>query len=133
LVGVDDLNLEVVPGEVFGFLGPNGSGKTTTIRLLLDLSRPSRGVALLFGQSARIPAVRARLGYLPGELALDGRMTGKATLQYLDGLLPVRSDPKTRHELCERLSLSHNDLRRPVREYSRDRAASFWTFERQEL
>ena len=75
-VGLDGLDLEVQPGEVFGFLGPNGSGKTTTIRLLLDLIRPSRGRAKLFGQSTRLPGVRSRVGYLPGDLVLDERLTG---------------------------------------------------------
>ena len=119
VVGIEDLDLEVLPGEVFGFLGPNGSGKTTTIRLLLDLIRPTRGEARLFGVSASEPAVRARVGYLPGELVLDGRMSGEATLRFLDGLLPSRSDPARRAELCERLGLPENDLGRPVREYSR--------------
>jgi ABC-type transporter Mla maintaining outer membrane lipid asymmetry ATPase subunit MlaF len=59
-VGIDDLDLTVERGEVFGFLGPNGSGKTTTIRLLLDFMRPTRGSAALFGVSTRAPAVRAR-------------------------------------------------------------------------
>ncbi len=76
-VGVEGLDLAVERGEVFGFLGPNGSGKTTTIRLLLDLIRPSRGHALLFGMPSGSPSLRARIGYLPGELALDGRMSGQ--------------------------------------------------------
>lgn len=44
-----DVNLDVVAGEIFGFLGPNGSGKTTTIRTLLDFMRPTGGKAFLFG------------------------------------------------------------------------------------
>ena len=66
LWGVD---LEVRPGEIFGFLGPNGSGKTTTIRCLLDLIRPSSGTVRVLGidPQADPVAVRARVGYLPGE------------------------------------------------------------------
>jgi ABC-2 type transport system ATP-binding protein len=119
-VGVEDLDLEVERGEIFGFLGPNGSGKTTTIRLLLDLLRPSRGAAWLFGASVRVPAVRARIGYLPGELALDGRMSGNAMLRFLAALIPGLPDPAHRRgELCDRLGLPPGDLRRRVREYSR--------------
>jgi ABC-2 type transport system ATP-binding protein len=120
-VGIDELDLDVEAGEVFGFLGPNGSGKTTTIRLLLDFMRPSRGSATLFGQSTRDPSVRARIGYLPGELALDGRLSGLANLHFLDALLPAGHRAKSARvrELTERLQLSERDLQRRVREYSR--------------
>jgi ABC-2 type transport system ATP-binding protein len=121
-VGIEDLDLEVLPGEVFGFLGPNGSGKTTTIRLLLDLIRPTRGTAFLFGQSVSYPAVRHRVGYLPGELALDGRMSGTQTLRFLselDGGAGTADLHTRRQELCERLGLTGRDLKRKVREYSR--------------
>src|SRR5438309_10083085 len=49
LVAVNDLHLQVMRGDVFGFLGPNGSGKTTTIRMLLGLIRPTAGRAVIFG------------------------------------------------------------------------------------
>jgi ABC-2 type transport system ATP-binding protein len=121
-VGVDGLNLKIQAGEVFGFLGPNGAGKTTTIRLLLDLIRPTRGEAFLFGLPSRDSSLRSRVGYLPGELSLDGRMTGQATLDFLFSLngLPVTEELRARgRELCERMGLSDGDLGRKVREYSR--------------
>src|SRR5215203_1753924 len=70
--GIVDLDLTVTEGEIFGFLGPNGAGKTTTIRVLLDLIRPTRGHARIFGKDvqAESVAVKALIGYLPGELAL---------------------------------------------------------------
>ncbi|MGD2068939.1 MAG: ABC transporter ATP-binding protein [Gemmatimonadota bacterium] len=120
-VGVEALDLTVEPGEVFGFLGPNGAGKTTTIRLLLDLIRPDRGIARLFGVPSSEPSIRSRVGYLPGELELDGRMTGTATLRFLaalDGVPSARSAPR-RADLCRRLGLSTRDLARRVRGYSR--------------
>ncbi len=55
LVAVNDLHLEVMRGDVFGFLGPNGSGKTTTIRMLLGLIRPTAGRVVVFGMDTRIP------------------------------------------------------------------------------
>ncbi len=121
-VGVEALDLEIRAGEVFGFLGPNGAGKTTTIRLLLDLIRPTRGNASLFGLPSRNPRVRARVGHLPGELSLDGRMTGQQTLRFLSALGggPADTTSRDRHGvLAERLGLAQRDLRRKVREYSR--------------
>ena len=88
------VNLEVRRGEVFGFLGPNGSGKTTTIRCLLDLIRPDGGVVRVLGldPQAEPLAVRARLGYLPGELRLDDNLTADAALRFFNRLRGGRAD-----------------------------------------
>jgi ABC-2 type transport system ATP-binding protein len=85
---LDDLRFDVQAGEVFGYLGPNGAGKTTTIRLLLDLIRPTRGNASIFGLDTRRDSVevRRRLGNLPGDLALWEQMTGWELVDYLGGL-----------------------------------------------
>ena len=86
--GIDEVDLAVEQGEVFGFLGPNGAGKTTTIRLLLDLIRPTRGRARVFGLDTTRDAVaiHRRIGYLPGEFALYDRLTGGQTLDYFANL-----------------------------------------------
>jgi ABC-2 type transport system ATP-binding protein len=121
-VGLEGLDLAVERGEVFGFLGPNGAGKTTTIRLLLDLIRPTRGDARLFSRPTGDPEVRSRIGYLPGDLVLDGRLTGVESLRFLAALDPRgRSRPLARRgeEVAERLGLTGKDLDRRVREYSR--------------
>jgi ABC-2 type transport system ATP-binding protein len=111
--GVEDLNLSVREGEVFGYLGPNGAGKTTTIRLLLDLIRPTRGTARLFGQEVRGHAaeLKARLGNLPGELSLWDNLTGRELLTFL-GSLRGGLDWRWVEELAQRLQL---DLSRRVR------------------
>ena len=62
---VDDVSLEVRPGEVLGLLGPNGAGKTTVIKMLLGLVRPGAGEAMLLGRPATDLAARVRVGYLP--------------------------------------------------------------------
>ena len=87
-LGIEDVNLEVKRGEVFGYLGPNGSGKTTTIRVLLDFIRPTRGSAMVFDLDARQSSVEIhrRVGYLNGELALWENMTGEDLLKYLGNL-----------------------------------------------
>ena len=68
-VGVQDLDLEVRPGEIFGYLGPNGAGKTTTIRVLVDLIRPTSGTATVLGKDAQAESVEVRrsVGYIAGE------------------------------------------------------------------
>ena len=72
-----ELDLEVERGEVFGYLGPNGAGKTTTIRLLLDFIRPTNGRVEVLGATGADPAVRRRIGYLPGRAPDRPRWTAK--------------------------------------------------------
>ncbi len=115
--GIVDVDLEVQPGEVFGFLGPNGAGKTTTIRVLLDLIRPTSGKAFVFGieSSADPSAIHKRIGYLPGEFALYDRLTGGQTLEYF-GNLRGGVDRAYQAQLIERFEL---DPSRRFREYSK--------------
>jgi ABC-2 type transport system ATP-binding protein len=114
--GIQDLDLSVREGEVFGYLGPNGAGKTTTIRLLLDLIRPTRGTARLFGQEVRNHAaeLKKRLGNVPGELALWENMSGRELLTF-SGNLRGGMDWLWVEELAERLDL---DLSRRVTKLS---------------
>ena len=111
------LDLEVVPGEVYGFIGPNGAGKSTTIRVLMDLLRPDAGEVTVFGQAPREggPALRSRIGYLPGELAMTGRVTAGEHLHHLASLRGGRGRERI-EPLAERFRL---DLRRQVRALSR--------------
>lgn len=113
---LDRLNLEVRPGETFGYLGPNGAGKTTTIRLLLDLIRPSEGHALIFGQdsSAKSVELHKRIGYLPGELNLWKGLTGAQVISYISKIRG-HGDLRYANELTERLGL---DTSIRVRNYS---------------
>lgn len=114
------LDLEVMPGEIFGFLGPNGAGKTTTIRLLLDLIRPTSGRAEVLGMDARDEsvAIRRRVGYLPGELGLDDGLTGRELLTFFANLRGGDRvvAPDYVQGLAERLDL---DLGRRIRDLSK--------------
>lgn len=114
--GLFELDLEVAPGEVFGFLGPNGAGKSTTMRLLLDLIRPSSGSAEMLGLDTIRDslAIRRRVGYLPGDWALYPKLTGRVALGYLADLRGG-VDPRVRDALVERFDA---DLDRPLHELS---------------
>ncbi len=115
--GVFDLGLQVEHGEIFGFLGPNGSGKTTTIRLLMGLIRPDAGRAVILGKDAQRDSVAVHrvVGYLPGEFAVDPHLTGRQMLVYL-AHLRGGVDWSYIDELARRLDI---DLERPFGQYSR--------------
>ncbi len=114
--GVVGLDLTVGRGEVFGFLGPNGAGKSTTISLLMGLIRPSGGTATVLGLDCwhDRDALHRRVGFLPGELALYNRLTGR---QVLDFLARLRGGVRTAvvDALIARFDA---DVDRPVRQLS---------------
>ncbi len=114
--GIEDINLSVNEGEVFGFLGPNGSGKTTTIRILLDFIRASSGQAQLFGMDTHTDStqIKSRIGYLPGEYGMYEKMTAVAYLQFL-GSLRHDKEPPLRDRLIERFGL---DTSRRIKSFS---------------
>jgi ABC-2 type transport system ATP-binding protein len=102
------LDLEVLPGEIFGFLGPNGSGKTTTIRCLLDLIRPNGGKIRVLGidPQAEPVAVRRRVGYLPGELHIDENFSVEGALRYFNKLRGGQADWGYVRQIAERIDLA---------------------------
>jgi len=116
VLAVDGLDLEVQPGEVFGFLGPNGAGKSTTIRLLLGLIRPTAGEAWLGGVPVG-DVVRAHrsVAYVPGDVSLWPQLTGAETLELL-GNVSGGVDRAFREELVERFDL---DVSKRARAYSK--------------
>src|SRR5437667_8411782 len=107
LVAVNDLHLQVMRGDVFGFLGPNGSGKTTTIRMLLGLIRPTAGRATIFGMdnAHQLPSILPRIGaivetpvfylYLSGSdnlrtiAAASGMLSGATSERRIDEVLEL--------------------------------------------
>ena len=90
-VAVDDLSLEVPSGSVYGFIGPNGSGKTTTIRMILHILLPDSGHIEVFGDP-RTDVARDKIGYLPEERGLYKKMKVRRLLRYY-GRLKGKSLP----------------------------------------
>ncbi len=122
LTAVDHLDLEVVPGEIFGLLGQNGAGKTTTILMLLGLSEPTSGTAAVMGlDPVRDPrAVKRRVGYLPDAVGFYGSLSGRQNLRYtarLNGLDRETTEPAI-DEVLEQVGLTDR-ADDPVEAYSR--------------
>src|SRR6516225_2464487 len=114
------LNMEIRQGEIFGLLGPNGSGKTTTVKLLLGLLYPTEGEAFVFGQPAADVRKNERIGYLPEESYLYRFLDAEETLDFYGRLfnLPPGVRQTKAQELIEKVGLKA-DRKRVLREYSK--------------
>src|SRR3974377_2285507 len=88
---VNHVSFQVERGEVLGYLGPNGSGKTTTIRMLLGLLQPTEGEALVLGNSIRTQAerIRQQVGYMSQKLALYDELTMRENMEFYAGVYDV--------------------------------------------
>lgn len=114
------LDLTIRRGEIFGLLGPNGSGKTTTIKLLLGLLFPTAGEAMVFGQPATDVKKNERIGYLPEESYLYRFLNAEETLDFYGRLfdMPAKVRRERSAELIEKVGLE-KDKKRILREYSK--------------
>ncbi len=114
------LDLQIRKGEIFGLLGPNGSGKTTTIKLLLGLLFPTSGEAFVFGQPAVDVRKNERIGYLPEESYLYRFLNAEETLDFYGRLfdMPTKVREERAADLIRRVGLE-NDKKRTLREYSK--------------
>ncbi len=117
---VNSLTLDVKKGEVFGLLGPNGSGKTTTIKMLLGLLFPTEGEIKILGQNASDVRKNERIGYLPEESYLYRFLNADETLDFYGRLfnLPAKVRKQRTDELLSLVKVEHA-RRRQLKEYSK--------------
>ena len=120
---VRDLSFAVEPGCIFGFLGPNGTGKTTTLRMVLGLIPPTSGRIVVLGGRADTPAIRDRIGFLPEERGLYRRMTPVEAVVFFAGLkgVPAPTARKRGVDLLEAQGLGEA-LHRPMKALSKGMA-----------
>ena len=111
LAAVDNLNIEVVPGEIFGFLGPNGAGKTTTIRVMMGILRASSGRVILGGHDVEQEPQQAKAiaGFIPDRPFIYEKLSGKEFLTFIAKLHRMESARLTRRidELLEYFELAN--------------------------
>ncbi|QDT33737.1 MULTISPECIES: ABC transporter ATP-binding protein [Thalassoglobus] len=117
---LNSLSLDVKRGEIFGLLGPNGSGKTTTLKLLLGLLFPSEGQVRILGQPAHDVEKNERIGYLPEESYLYRFLNADETLEFYGRLFKMSKAERRKRsdELIKRVGLDQA-RRRQLKEYSK--------------
>ncbi|MFQ6083515.1 MAG: ABC transporter ATP-binding protein [Candidatus Aminicenantia bacterium] len=86
IVALNDLNLRVNKGEIFGLLGPNGAGKTTLMKILLGITYPTKGEAIILGKKIQNVSVKKRIGYLPENHKYPDYLTGEKVLDFFGKL-----------------------------------------------
>src|SRR5215475_11570132 len=105
---VDNVDFEVRRGEVFGLLGPNSSGKSTTVKLILGLLYPTKGHIEVFDHSPQHVATKARIGYLPEESYLYRYLNSRETLEFFGNLFKLPKDQRSNRaeQLLEMVGLN---------------------------
>ena len=105
VIAVNDLSLEVPQGSIYGFIGPNGSGKTTTLRMIMRIYFPDQGHIRVLGEE-RLAAANDRVGYLPEERGLYKQMKVRDVLRFYADLKGRRDSKESINQWLERMGLS---------------------------
>ena len=114
---VDHLDLRVEQGDIYGFIGQNGAGKSTALKLLCGLARPTQGEALIFGKPVRDSVARRRVGALIEQPGLYPDLSGRENLRLYAALLGLDSPARQVEEILKTVGLSPGE-KKPVRHYS---------------
>jgi len=131
--GVEDLSFSIERGEIFGYLGPNGSGKTTTIRCMMGLLRPTSGDCCVLGEHI-VPGrgtQHTNIGYLPGEFRIWPGLTARRSLGILASLGNGKNISKRQGELAERLDLNLDRRVRTLSKGNRQKVGVLYAFQHQ--
>ena len=114
---VDHLDLRVDQGDIYGFIGQNGAGKSTTLKLLCGLARPTQGEALIFGKPIRDSVARRRVGTLIEQPGLYPDLSGRENLRLYAALLGLDSPERQVDGILETVGLTPGE-KKPVKHYS---------------
>ena len=114
---VDHLDLRVDQGDIYGFIGQNGAGKSTTLKLLCGLARPTHGEALIFGKPIRDSVARRRVGTLIEQPGLYPDLSGRENLRLYAALLGLDSPERQVDGILETVGLTPGE-KKPVKHYS---------------
>ena len=98
LVAVESLDLRISKGTLYGLIGPNGSGKTTAIKMLVGLLKPTAGHAEILGEPVPVRTNRSKVGYMPQEMAIYQDLTVHENLEFFAGLYSIIRETSRRRE-----------------------------------
>ena len=131
--GVEDISFSVEAGEIFGYLGPNGSGKTTSLRCLMGLMRPSSGQVRVFDRPVRPGQALGhdRIGYLPGEFHIWGDLTGRRAIKLMAALSGKPDVVSEGESLADRLELNLRRLAGDLSKGNRQKIGVICAFQHQ--
>jgi ABC-2 type transport system ATP-binding protein len=98
VLAVDDLDLRIAKGTLYGLVGPNGSGKTTAIKILVGLLRPDKGEASVLGERVPVSRKRTCLGYMPQDISIYNDLTVHENLEFFGGLFSMSKEQFAKRE-----------------------------------
>ncbi len=116
---LDQISFDVKPNEIFGFIGLNGIGKTTLIKIILDLLDQDHGEVEIFGVSRLLPSARKKVCYLPEKFQPSAHLKGEEFVKFVLDFYGKKFDTKKAQQICTSLDLNFEFLKQKVTKYSK--------------